>query len=64
MSTILLTVAAHSLLGLGFSCFSPVIIVGGGNYSAFYRFGQLIDGLLNLGWVKGSDKEAAKAEYH
>ena len=63
VSTNLSTVAAHSLVGQGLSCFSPVIIAGSDNYSAFY-FGQLIDGLLNLGWVKGSDVEAARAEFH
>ena len=64
VSTILSTVAARSLVGEGGSCLSPVILVGGDNYSAFYLFGQPIDVFLNFGWVKGSDIEAAKAEFH
>ena len=64
VSIMLSTVAARFLVGQGLTCFSPVILVGGDDYSAFYLFGQLIDGLLNLGWVKGSDVEAAKVEFH
>ena len=62
VSTMLSTVAAGFLVGQDLTCLSHVIIVGGDNYSAFYFFGQLLYGLLNLVWVKGSDVESAKAE--
>ena len=44
--------------------FCPQIINGGDDYSAFHLFGQLLDGLLELGWVTGSEIEPAKAEFH
>ena len=30
----------------------------------FYLFKQLLDGLLELGWVRGSEIEPAKCEFH
>ena len=64
VSTILSTVAARSHVGQGLSCFCPEIVIGGDDYSAFHLFGQLVDGLLELGWVRGSEVEPAKAEFH
>ena len=64
VSTILSTVAARSPSGQGLSCFCPEIVIGGDDYSAFHLFGQLLDGLLELGWVRGSEVEPAKAEFH
>ena len=64
VSTILSTVAARSQIGQGLSCFCPEILIGGDDYSAFHLFGQLLDGLLELGWVRGSEVEPAKAEFH
>ena len=64
VSTILSTVAARSPIGQGLSCFCPEIVIGGDDYSAFHLFGQLLDGLLELGWVRGSEVEPAKAEFH
>ena len=64
LSTILSTFAARSPVGQALSCFCPNIIIGGDEYSAFYLFGQLPDGLLELGCVRGSEDEAAKAEFH
>ena len=64
VSTILSTVAARSQIGQGLSCFCPEILIGGDNYSAFHLFGQLLDELLELGWVRGSEVEPAKAEFH
>ena len=64
LSTILSTVAARSQVGQGLSCFCPEIVIGGDDYSAFHLFGQLLDGLLELGWVRGSEVEPAKAEFH
>ena len=64
ISTILSTVAARSQIGQGLSCFCPEIVIGGDDYSAFHLFGQLLDGLLELGWVRVSEVEPAKAEFH
>ena len=64
VSTILSTVAARSPIGQGISCFCPEIVIGGDDYSAFYLFGQLLDGLLGLSWVRGWEVEPAKAEFH
>ena len=64
VSTILSTVAARSPIGLGLSCFCPEIVIGGDDYSAFHLFGQLMDGLLELGWVRGSEVEPTKADFH
>ena len=64
VSTILSTVAARSPAGQGLSCFCPETIIGGDNYSAFHLFGQLLDGLLELDWVRGSEIEPAKAKFH
>ena len=61
-STILSTVAARSKLGQGVSCFCPEIILGGDDHSAFFLYGQLLDGLVECGWEKGSNVEACKAE--
>ena len=64
VSTIFSTVGARCPIGQGLSCFCPEIVIGGDNYSAFHLFGQLLDGLLDLGWIKGSEVEPAKAEFH
>ena len=64
LSTILSRVAARSPIGQGLSCFCPEIVIGGDDYSAFHLFGQLLDGLLELGWVRGSEVEPAKAQFH
>ena len=62
-STVLSTVAARSKLGQGVSCFCPEVIVGGDDHSAFFLFGQLLDGLVESGWEKGSAVETCKAEF-
>ena len=64
VSTIFFTVAARSPIEQRLSSFYPEIVIRGDNYSAFYLLGQLLDGLLELGWVKGSEVEHAKAEFH
>ena len=64
VSTIFSTLAACSPIGQGLSCFCPEIVNGGDIYSDFHLFGQLLDGLLELGWVKSSEVEPAKAEFH
>ena len=62
-STILSTVAARSKLGQGASCFCPEITLGGDDLSAFFLYGQLLDGLVECGWEKGANVEACKAEF-
>ena len=62
-STILSTVAARSKLGQGVSCFCPEVILGGDNHSAFFLYGQLLDGIVECGCEKGSNVEACKAEF-
>ena len=64
VSIILSTVAARSPIGQRLSCFCPEIVIGCDDYSAFHLFGQLLDGLLQLGWVRGSEVEPGKAEFH
>ena len=61
-STVLSTAAARLKLGQGVSCFCPEIILGGDDHSAFFLHGQLVDGLVECGWEKGSNVEACKAE--
>ena len=61
-STILSTVAARSKLGQRVSCCCPEIFLGGDDHSAFFLHRQLLDGLVECGWEKGSNVEACKAE--
>ena len=61
VSTILSTV---SPTGQRLSCFCPGIVIGGDDYSAFHPFGQLLDALLQFGWIEGSKIEPAKVEFH
>ena len=62
-SAVLSTVAARSQLGQVVSCFCPEIIIGGDDHSAFFLFGQLLDGLVACEWEKGSTVEACKNEF-
>ena len=64
VSTILSIVAERSPVGQGLSCFCPEIVIGRDDYSALHLFGQLLDGQLELGWVRESETEPAKAELH
>ena len=64
MSTSLSTVDTRSQIGQGLSSFCPEIVIGGDNYSAFHLFGQLLDGLFELGCIRWSEIEPAKPEFH
>ena len=64
VSTIHSTVAARSPVGHGLSCFCPEIIIGGDEYSTLHLFGQLLDKVLELGWVKVSEIQPAKSEFY
>ena len=62
-TSVLSTVAARSKIGQGLSCFCPAIVVGGDDHAPLYLLGLLLDGLLERGWVKGSEIEACRSEY-
>ena len=57
------TVAIRSKIGQGLSCFCPAIIFGGDDHAPLRLLGLLLDGLLDRGWIKGSEIEACRAEY-
>ena len=62
-TSVLSTVAARSKIGQGLSCFCPAIIIGGNDHAPLHLLGLLLDGLLDRGWVKGSEIEACRSEY-
>ena len=62
-TSVLSTVAARSKIGQGLSCFFSAIIIGGDNHAPLHLLGLLLDGLLDRGWVKGSEIEACRSEY-
>ena len=62
-TSVLSIVAARSQIGQGLSCFCPAIIIGGDDHAPLHLLGQLLDGLLERGWVKGSEIEACRSEY-
>ena len=62
-TSVLSTVAARSKIGQGLSCFCPAIVIGGDDHAPLHLLGLLLDGLLEGGWVKGSEIEACRSEY-
>ena len=62
-TSVLSTVAARSKIGQGLSCFCPAIIIGGDDHALLHLLGLLLDGILDHGWVKGSEIEACRSEY-
>ena len=62
-ASVLSTVAARSKVGQGLSCFCPAIIFRGDDHAPLHLLGLLLDGLLERGWIKGSEIEACRAEY-
>ena len=62
-TSVLSTVAARSKIGQGLSCFCPAIIIGGDDQPPLHLLGLLLDGLLDRGWVRGSDIQACRSEY-
>ena len=62
-NSVLSTVAARSKIGQGLSCFCPAVILGGDDHAPLHLLGLLLDGLLESGWIKGSEIEACRAEY-
>ena len=57
------TVAARSKIGQGLSCFCPAVVIAGDEHAPLHLLGLLLDGLLERGWVKGSEIEACRSEY-
>ena len=62
-TSVLSTVAARSKIGQGLSCSCPAIVIGGDEHAPLHLLGLLFDGLLERGWVKGSEIEACRSEY-
>ena len=62
-TSVLSTVAARSKIGQGLSCFCPAIIIGSDHHAPLHLLGLLLVGLLDRGWVKGSEIEACRSEY-
>ena len=63
VNCVLSTVAARSVIGQGFSCFCPAIVVVGDDFAPLQLFNKPLDGLLEKGWTRGSEVEACRAEY-
>ena len=62
-NSVLSTVTARSKIGQGLSCFCPAIIIAGDDHAPLHLLGLLLDGLLDRGWVKGSEIEAWRSKY-
>ena len=62
-TSVLSTVAARSKIGQGLSCFCPAMIIRGDNHAPLHLLGVLLDGIVDHGWVKGSEIEACRSEY-
>ena len=62
-TSVLSTVAARSKIGQRLNCFCPAIVVGGDDHAPLHLLVLLLDGLLDHGWVKGSEIEACRSEY-
>ena len=62
-TTILLTIAAWAKLCQGVSCFRLEKILRGDDFSASFLYGQLLDGLVECDWERGSNVEACNAEF-
>ena len=62
-NSVLSTVAVRSRIGQWLSCFCPAIIIVGDNHASLQLLGLLLDGLLERGWIKGSEIEACRPEY-
>ena len=63
LNCVLSNVAARSIIGQGLSCFCPAIVVGGDDVAPLQLFNELLAGLLEKGWTRGSEVEACRAEY-
>ena len=63
VNCVLSTVATRFVIGQGFGCFCPAIVVGGDNVAPLQLFNKLLDGLLEKSWTRGSEVEACRAEY-
>ena len=64
VSNIVSAVADRSSVGHGLSFFCPKIVIAGDEYSIVHLFGQMLGGLIETGWVRGSKVELAKADFY
>ena len=62
-TSVLSNVAARSKIGQGLSCFCPAIVIGGDDHAPLHLLGLLFDGLLERGWVEGSEIDVCRSEY-
>ena len=62
-NSVLSTAAAPSKNGQEYSCFCPANIIDVDNHAPLHLLGLFLDGLLERGWIKGSEIEACRAEY-
>ena len=63
LNCVLSTVASRSVIGQRLSCLCPAIVVGGDDVAPLQLFNKLVDGLLEKGWIRGSEVEACRAEF-
>ena len=61
-NSLLSTVAARSKIGKRWSCFCPATVIGGDVHVSFYLHHLLLDGLLEMGWVRCGEIEACWTE--
>ena len=62
VTCVLSTVAARSVIVQGLSCFCPPIVNGGDDVAPLLLFNKLSNGRLEMGWTKGNEVEAYRAE--
>ena len=62
-NSVLSTVAARSKISERLSCFCPAIVIGGDDHALLHLLGFLLVGLLERGWIEGSEIEASRVEY-
>ena len=63
-SCVLSTVAARSVVGIGWRSLCTAILIGGDKHALFYLFGKLLDGLMEMtgSWAqKGSFLEPSNS---
>ena len=62
-NSVLSTVAVRFKIGQWLSCFCPAIIIDADDHAPLHLCGLLLNGLLEGGWIKGSEVEACRAVY-
>ena len=62
VNCVLSTVASRSVKRHSLSCFYPAFVVGGDDVAPFQLINNLLNGLLEKSWTRGSEVEACRAE--